>query len=128
MHLFYKDPQQGSAERFSKWYENYPKTRFILAHMNFHDPGLSFDLCEEFENLSVDTSWQPTEVIGEAVRRVGAERVLFGSDWPLIGNNMSVGRQRIQECIDIGLLNQQQARLILGENANQLLGLTLDAN
>jgi predicted TIM-barrel fold metal-dependent hydrolase len=125
--LLYRDPSQGNAERFMKWYENYPQTQFILAHMNFHDPHTALDLCEEFPNLWVDTSWQPTEMIGEAVRRVGPNRVLFGSDWPLVGSNMLVGRKRIQDCIESGLLNEEQAKLILGENAVKLLGINIDA-
>jgi predicted TIM-barrel fold metal-dependent hydrolase len=126
--LFYRDPHQGHAERFTKWYESYPTTQFILAHMNFHEPSTALDLCEEFENLWVDTSWQPAEIIGEAARRIGAERILFGTDWPLIGNNMTVGRRRVQDCVETGLLNEQQAKLILGENALKLLGLNPDAH
>jgi predicted TIM-barrel fold metal-dependent hydrolase len=132
MHLFYKpfykESFSRSAEQFSKWFENYPRARFVLAHMNFHEPSIALDLCEEFENVHVDTSWQPAEVVSEAVRRIGAERVLFGSDWPVVGDNMTVGRQRIQNCIASGLLNDQQASLILGDNARKLLGLNGDAH
>jgi len=125
--LIYKDVHQSRAELFKKWYESYPDLKFILAHMNYHEPQVALDLCEKYENLFVDTSWQPAEVIGEAVRRMGAERILFGSDWPLVGSNMKVGRQRIDECIEIGILNENQAQLILGENACKLLGLKSDA-
>lgn len=127
-HLFYKNPAYGRAECFSTWYENYPQTKFILAHMNFHQPHTALDICEEFPNVLVDTSWQPAEIIGEAVRRIGAEKVLFGTDWPLVGNNISVGRKRIQDCVDTGLLNEEQSRLILGDNALNLLGLSQDAH
>ena len=125
--FFYKDPDQGHAERFSKWYETYPNTQFILAHMNFHNPGVALDICEEFGNVWVDTSWQPAEVIGEAVRRIGPERILFGSDWPFIGNNMTVGRDRVRDCVNTGMLNPDQAKLILGENAAKLLGIKVNA-
>ena len=121
--LLYKNPTVGGAEQFTKWYETYSKTNFVLSHMNFHDPQTALDLCEQFPNLWVDTSWQPAETIAEAVRRIGAERVLFGSDWPLLGNNIRVGRERIQDCIDTGLLNPEQAELILGVNATKLLGI-----
>ncbi len=123
--ILYRDSHQGDPRNFIKWYQSYPDTRFILAHMNLHEPGVALDLCEEFPNLFVDTSWQPAEAIGEAVRRIGADRVLFGTDWPLIGNNMLVGKQRVENCFETGLLNESQARLILGENAIRLLGLNL---
>ena len=67
-------------------------------------------------------------LIGEAVRRVGPERILFGSDWPFIGNNIIVGRDRVRDCVNTGMLNQDQAKLILGENAVKLLGIKVDAN
>jgi predicted TIM-barrel fold metal-dependent hydrolase len=126
--LLYKNPIHGRAESFMKWYKSYPETTFILAHMNFHEPHRALDICEEFPNVYVDTSWQPTEIIGEAVRRIGAEKVLFGTDWPLLGNNIDVGLKRIQECVETGLLNADQSKLILGENAVKLLGLSVNAN
>lgn len=122
-HVLYKDPELGNAERFKPWFESHPETRFVLAHMNFHNPHLALDLALEFPNLYVDTSWQPAEMIGEAARRIGAERVLFGTDWPFVGNNLAVGLRRVRECIDIGLIDRGQAELILGINAFKLLGI-----
>lgn len=121
--FLYKDPEMGRVEKFEPWFKQYPKTRFVLAHMNFHDPQQALDLALEHENLFVDTSWQPAEIIGEATRRIGAERVLFGTDWPLVGNNLSVGLKRIQDCIEIGLITEAQAELIRGVNAMKLLGM-----
>ncbi len=121
--FLYRNPDQGSAENFVKWYETFKDVRFILAHMNFHEPNTALDLCEEFSNLWVDTSRQPAEVIGEAARRIGAERVLFGTDWPFMGSNLILGKSRIQDGIETGLLNEAQGRLILGENAAKILNL-----
>jgi hypothetical protein len=124
--ILVKLPKRLSPEKrkaVSKFFKTYRTPHFILAHMNFHDPDQALDLCEEYPNLWVDSSWQPAEAIGEAARRIGANRVLFGSGWPFVGNNIQVGRSRIQECLDIGLLNESQSRLILGRNAAKLLGL-----
>lgn len=74
--LFYKDPECGRAELFAPWFEGYPEVSFILAHMNFHEPHKAIELAELHSNVFLDNSWQPPEIIGEAVRRVGAERVL----------------------------------------------------
>lgn len=122
-HVLFKDPEQGHAERFSPWFRNFPEVQFILAHMNFHDPAIALDLVEEYPNVHVDTSWQPTEVIAEAVRRVGASRVLFATDWPFVGDNLRVSLKRIRECVDSGLLNASDSELILGKNAAKLLKL-----
>ena len=125
--LLYKDASQAHPELFKKWFKNYPDLNFILAHMNMHDPNTAIDVSEEFKNVYVETSWQPAEVIGEAVRRLGAEKILFGTDWPFLGSNLAVGRKRVEECISMGMLNQNEAQLILGENAVKLLGIRQNA-
>lgn len=121
--IIYKDPEKGHAELYKPWFEKYKDVRFILAHMNFHFPLKALDLAEEFGNIMVDTSWQPSEIIGEAVRRIGAERVLFGTDWPIFGDNLMVHLDRIKDGIKSGTLTEADARLIRGLNALKLLNM-----
>lgn len=125
--LIFNNLEEAKSKYFTRWYETYRETPFILAHMNYHNPDVALELCEEFANVQVDTSWQPAEVISEAARRLGADRVLFGTDWPMMGHNLWVGRKRIDDCLASGMLNEGQAKLILGENAIKLLGLSTDA-
>jgi predicted TIM-barrel fold metal-dependent hydrolase len=119
-HLLYKNPDQGQAQRYAPWFETYKNVNFVLAHMNFHEPNIALDLMEEHANVYADTSWQPAEVIGEAVRRVGPERILFGTDWPFVGNNVAVGLARIRDCVESGTVTDEQADQILGANAVKL--------
>jgi hypothetical protein len=119
----FRDPSLGEVSRFEPWFRKYPDIRFVLAHMNYHDPAAALDLAERYPALFVDTSWQPSEVIGEAVRRLGPERVLLGTDWPLGGNNIGVCVERVRACVDGGLISAQAGERILGENARVLLGL-----
>jgi predicted TIM-barrel fold metal-dependent hydrolase len=60
--------------------------------------------------------------IRRIVDAVGAERVLFGSDFPFIELRYALGR------IVFGELNPEELRLVLGANARRLLGLGLDAS
>ncbi|MGZ3697765.1 MAG: amidohydrolase family protein [Bdellovibrionota bacterium] len=122
-HLLYRSPQEGKAERFEPWFKAFPNVKFVLAHLNFHEPLIALDLMERYPNLYADTSWQPAEIIGEAVRRVGAERILFGTDWPFVGGNLRIGLERIQDCIETGTMTEPQSRQILGENALKLFAL-----
>ncbi|MDR3608914.1 MAG: amidohydrolase family protein [Oligoflexia bacterium] len=119
--LLFKDSSLSEASLYAPWFKEFPKTPFVLAHMNWHAPGVAMNLAIEYPNVYVDTSWQPSEVIGEAVRRMGPERILFGSDWPLVGNNIAIGLERIRECVRMGLMSDEDADLILGENARKLL-------
>jgi predicted TIM-barrel fold metal-dependent hydrolase len=120
-HLVYRRPDASAVERFAPWFEKYPKTPFVLARMNFSDPELAMELAEKHENLYLETSWQPTETIAEAVRRIGAHRILFGSDWPILGNNQRVGLLRVRDARESQMISEAEARLILGENAERLL-------
>jgi predicted TIM-barrel fold metal-dependent hydrolase len=61
-------------------------------------------------------------MIGEAVRRLGPGKVLFGSDWPLVGQNMAVGIARVRDCVDTGTLGRDEAAQVLGLNAARLFG------
>ncbi len=124
--LFYKDPSFGKAEEFATWFEAYPELTFILAHMNFHEPEKAISLGELHANVLVDTSWQPPEMISEAVRRLGADRVLFGSDWPFVGGNLAIGKKRIEEGVAAGVYTQEDAAKILGGNALKLLLTAVD--
>ena len=121
--LMFKNTDRSDASHFKPWFEKYPMVPFVLAHMNLHQPQVALDLAQDFGNVYVDTSWQPTEVIGEAVRRIGSERILFGSDWPIVGNNIEVGLRRISEAVETGLITRQDADAILGENARKLMNL-----
>ncbi len=120
-HLFYRKPELGNPREFESWYQDYPSIKFILAHMNFHQPDTALDLGEKFGNIYVDTSWQPSEVIAEAVRRLGSEHVLMGSDWPFLGQNHSVMLDRIQDCVDAQMFSQEDAEYVLGKSAEKIL-------
>lgn len=64
--------------------EIYPEVTVIMAHMG--SPWLvkeSILVAKRRDNVVIDTSIQPNPtLIREAVRAIGAERVLFGSDLP----------------------------------------------
>lgn len=119
----YTDPEMGRAELYAPWFAEFREVRFVLAHMNFHEPLAAMDLAEEHDNLLLSTSWQPAEIIGEACRRVGAERVVFGSHWPVVGHNMEVGVSRVMDCVSAGMIAAEEADLVLGGNAARVLGL-----
>jgi len=120
-HLIYRKPENASIERFEEWFKNWPNATFVVARMNFDDPSGAMDFAERFPNLYLETSWQPTETIAEAVRRIGADRILFGSDWPILGNNQKVGILRVREAVDSQMISESDGAKILGKNAEALI-------
>ena len=96
-----------------------PDATIILGHMGgyFHvDEAL--DVAEQHPNIVLETSAMPyPDKIGEAVARIGAERVIFGSDGPV--SSPALERQKVE----IAALGEPAAALVMGGNAARLLGL-----
>ena len=99
----------------------FPKAKFVSAHAGNHEPYRSqaIKAAQECDNVYLETcsTFRTPGVIEELVDGVGAERVLFGSDTPLMDPRPQMGKI-ITAAIDDGA-----KRLILGENAKKLLKL-----
>jgi predicted TIM-barrel fold metal-dependent hydrolase len=98
----------------------FPDVTIIAAHLR---PGgvRGVWAVRRHRNVLYDTSGgQPTsEVLEDAVRLLGAERVLYGSDvgFPAGGRDVAVARA----CVDDARITDRQRELILGGNALRLL-------
>lgn len=62
----------------------FPDVRVCLAHMNRGHPEAVWDLQREYDQLYTDTSWQPARVIRQAIAKAGSDRLMLGSDWPML--------------------------------------------
>ncbi len=94
-----------------------PEATIVLAHMGAYYHGQDAILvAERRPNVLLETSACPyPELIGEAVRRIGAERVIFGSDAP--GCPPAIELEKVRRA---GLTSGQE-RLVCGENQRRLL-------
>ncbi len=54
-----------------------------LLHMGWESWRSALALGQKYNNIMVETSWQPARTIRRGVDKLGAHRVLFGSDFPL---------------------------------------------
>jgi predicted TIM-barrel fold metal-dependent hydrolase len=113
----YKDPEMGHADHFDIWFDKFPNCKFILAHMNYHHPDTAIDLCKTYSNVYLETSWQPKDQIVKAIKKVGAKKILFGSDWPLMGNNIKHALNHIENAYTDESITTKERDLVLGLNA-----------
>jgi predicted TIM-barrel fold metal-dependent hydrolase len=116
--LGYKHLRPADAREFAPLFARHPSVRVCLAHMNRDRPDEAWALMREFPQLVTDTSWQPVEAVRRAVDEVGAERVLLGSDWPLLHSDLQGEAVRIVEAALTGAAREQVAR----ESARKFLG------
>jgi hypothetical protein len=114
------DCSQSDPDDIAELAARFPDVTIIAAHLR---PGTVRGVwaVRPHRNVTYDTSGgQPTaEVLEEAVKLLGAERVVYGSDviFPSDGRDVAVARA----CIDDARITDRQREMILGENALRLL-------
>lgn len=98
--------------------ERHPEARILLGHAGITPAGVdeAIAVAEGHAHLMLEIcgSQMTSALLRDMVDRLGAERVLFGSDFPFIDQRMSLGRVI---CSDLGA---GQRRDILSGNARRL--------
>jgi predicted TIM-barrel fold metal-dependent hydrolase len=122
--LTHSSEQNSLADDFVVWANEFPEVRLILAHIGCGwdgDPTHQVRAIQQSRhgNIFADTSSAKSVTPGLiewAVREVGVDRVLFGTDTPLYHTAMQRAR------IDHADLSDDEKRKILRENAIRLFG------
>lgn len=113
--------QNASPVDLAEVAPRFPRARFVAAHSGNVAPlrRLAIAAAQAHPNVCLETAstYRTPGVIEELVAGVGAERVLFGSDTPLMDPRVQIGKIITAEISDAA------KRLILGENARRLLRL-----
>lgn len=113
-------------EDFTRWARAFPRTRFVLAHWG---GGLAFDAASRsLHNVWFDTAASPLlydkTAWARAMQAVGADKILFGSDYPLrlfprdneaSGLSLFAAQARAQ-------LGSDACAAVMGGNAASLFG------
>ena len=112
-----------SIAAFARFAAANPEARVVGAHWGGGLPfyALMPEIADAFKNTRVDTAasrflYRP-QVFPIASRLIGASKVLFGSDFPLI--SQGTARRDVEE----SGLDSSEIELVLGRNAGELLGL-----
>ncbi|HWK26595.1 MAG TPA: amidohydrolase family protein [Solirubrobacter sp.] len=98
-----------------------PRATLILAHMGLSDLWKeALHAAARYPNILLETCGTPSLAIQIAVDRLGADRVVYGSDMPFGGH--SNVRFQIQKIRDLGLPEASE-QLVLSGNMRRLLGI-----
>ncbi len=100
-----------------------PETTLILAHIGgFFSGEAALNVAERHNHVLVDTSEIPfPEMVKKAVNRLGAEKVLWGSDAPCCDIGHEIKK------VELAGLTDRQQRLIFAENYARLMGIQMEA-
>lgn len=106
----------ASTSRLISLARQFPGTNFILGHMGFGPADREgLEAAMELDNFYLETSTGSFLHIQEAVKKAGAEKIIYGSEFPL--------SHPAAELKKIMLLNlsDQENEIILGGNIRRLL-------
>ena len=115
----------SGPERMARIAENFPHLRLICAHMG----GWSVweqasEILWKYDNILVDCSsslyWLGPERSKKVIRRYGADRVLFGTDYPFWPQ-----KEEIQDLCGMGL-KEEELEKIFWKNAAELYHVEMD--
>jgi hypothetical protein len=113
----------GNVQQLADLGKRYPNVKVLVAHAasDWAMIDASCDLAAQQENLYLDLTGSPLFLgaLETMVGRVGADRVLFGSDMPFIDPRPGIGR------IAFSRLSDDDKRKILGLNAKGVFGLDI---
>ena len=109
-----------TPEMIVRMAKQFPAVSFIVGHMGLERWIDLVDAAPRAENVYLDITMSIPEVerVEMAVKAVGAGRVLFGSDLPLLNPAVPIGL--IEECD----LSREEKDMILGVNMERLLSRT----
>ncbi len=111
----------GSPQFLRELSTTYPEIRFIVAHVGFWNGREDFNFASvlrEQPNVFVDLVYSNIyyQLLERLVTMVGAEKILWGSDFPLHDMHYQLGRLLFAK------LPEAQKRLIAGETVARILG------
>lgn len=115
----------GHPRYFEEPLQAFPQLNFILAHLGIGAEGDVIRLTAKYPNLFADTShrlhrigtprgWSPAEAVA-LFRRIGTDRVLFGTNYPL---NDPAKYVRVLQALP---LMEEERRQIAAENFKRLI-------
>ena len=117
----YTNQRPAEAALFAEYFERYRDVRVCLAHMNRDHPERAWDIMKRYENVYADTSWQSAESIRAAINEVGSDRIVLGSDWPLLNDELQTTNI---EAVQGGTDDDDTYERIMDTNARRLIGLS----
>lgn len=94
----------------------FPTLTFVCGHSGWDTPRAALRAALAHPNLYLETSWQPPRLIRRLCDKLGPERLLFGSDYPLFSQRRALRNAR-------AALTEAEFNLVAAGNAKRLVGL-----
>jgi predicted TIM-barrel fold metal-dependent hydrolase len=121
----YPGKGQTTPDKVIKLAQNFPELNIIAAHwgggLPFYElmPEVAASLSNLYYDTAATTYLYRFGVFRAVCDMAGVRKILWASDWPLLGQARLLERVRNE-----ALLDEQELQMVLGENSARLFGLT----
>jgi len=116
-------PHLSIPERFLALHDRFPNVTWVIAHAGNVTEGQigAVEAARRCPKVMLETctSWGEHGTIERLVNGAGEDRVMYGSDMPLMDARLQIGR------IATAVISEKAKRKVLGLNAMRLLGLEI---
>jgi predicted TIM-barrel fold metal-dependent hydrolase len=113
----YRPQQMPWEDALPRLVSAFPQINFVCGHAGWDKPRVALRVALRCPNLYIETSWQPPELIRRLCDKIGPQRMLFGSDYPLYSQLRAIKNVR-------AALNDEEYALVTETNAERLLSLS----
>ena len=118
--IIFHTGDDAPPKALSKIAPRYPRANFVAGHSGVtpEERAQAIAAAQAYPNVYLETcsTYRKPGLIEESVDKVGADRVLFGTDMPLMDPRAQLGK------IITARIPDEAKRLVLGGNARRLLG------
>jgi hypothetical protein len=97
--------------------DSFPDLTLVVGHMGKRLYEDAICVARWFDNIILETSFRSHRDIARAVRRVGADRVVYGSDTPFGIPEVEMLKVLVAD------IPAEEKRMVLGNNMARILGL-----
>lgn len=118
------EDEYSSIEILAKVAQDHPKINFVAAHLQLlsdHQKGI--EALQNTPNLYGDTAWVPMDVAAKVLRKIGDNRIVFGTDNPIDGLDTLDNPMYRDYFANSSHLNKKAYEKLMWKNAVALYGL-----
>ncbi|MBS7249538.1 MAG: amidohydrolase [Candidatus Freyarchaeota archaeon] len=118
--IWKNDTDNSNPLYYTEIIDQFPGLKLIIAHLGGTFEKEALELAKKYDNVYLDTSGGTAEKVMIAIKALGSERIIFGSDMPFIPHGDP--HYEVNKIRNLDISNEEK-QLILGQNILRLVKL-----
>jgi predicted TIM-barrel fold metal-dependent hydrolase len=100
---------------------SFPDLRFVCGHCGWNRPAAASQVARRYDNLWLETSWQPPRILRRICDLLGPQKLVLGSDYPLFSMRRAIRNcKMVLTAREFEIVSEEVPRILLTGAAPQL--------